>query len=95
MSLRPDPAKEDAGDVVVVRLNEDGHEIVAVGDQSEIISYEESTLHARGNDRSHIERAVREPNLAAQLAGLVAGLAEDGWRGSSVRTRVKVLSRGL
>src|SRR5260370_29497371 len=42
--LRLDPAEEGAVDIVVVRLNVDGHEIVAGRGQAEIISYEEARL---------------------------------------------------
>src|SRR5713226_1486589 len=72
--LRLDPAEEGAGDVVVVRLNEDGHEVVADRGQSEIVSYEEAVLENLCDDCFHIERAIREPNLAAPVGGIGCGL---------------------
>src|ERR1700731_3307425 len=56
----PNPARENAGDLLVVGLGEGGHEIIAGGRQSEVISEEE--IAGGHGDSLHIERAVREAN---------------------------------
>ena len=78
LSLRPDSAKEGAGDVVVVRQNENGDEIVAGGVQSEIISYEEVPPTVVGTTASILNELSVSRTSLSQLAGLVAGRAEDG-----------------
>jgi len=73
----PDPARENAGDVLVVGLGKGGHEIIAGGRQSEVISEEEIAGDGDG-DGLHIERAVRETNLVAPAGGIGCGAGGSG-----------------
>jgi len=73
----PNPARENAGDVLVVGLGEGGHEIIAGGRQSEVISEEEIAEDVDG-DGLDVERPVCETNLVAPAGGIGCGAGGSG-----------------
>src|SRR5215471_9270042 len=63
----PDPAGEDAGDVLAVHRSKNRHKSVSGSRQSKIVAKDESIgagIYSDGNE-FHIERAVRQANLVS------------------------------